>query len=129
MNTQKSVLNKISNIKKEELSAEKVELARKPQSILGDLKKLDSKMASEESKMSKVYQNYRQAQKDFVSFMRDAAATAESLDNDISSVMDAAQEIGITDYKSIDGLAEAFDLYLRLKDIAKNAQKLYPSVG
>ena len=127
MNTQKSVLNKISNIQKEELSAEKVELARKPQSILSDLQKLDNKMRSQEDKMSKIFNQYRAANKEFIAFMNDVISQADKFDSDISAVMDAAQEIGITDYKSIDGLAEASDLKDRLIDIAKSAKNLYPS--
>lgn len=114
---------------KAELAQEKVELARKPQSILSDLNKLDTKMRTQEDKMSKVFNNYRAAHKEFVSFMKDAESTADALDNDIYQVMNAARELGVTDFKSIDGLEKAQDLALRLKDISKSAQKLYPSVS
>ena len=125
----KKVMQKIVSIEKQELSAEKVELARKPQSILSDLNKLDNKMRGREDKMSKVFNQYRAAQKEFVSFMKDAEATADKLDNDVYDIMQAARELGVTNFKSIDGLEEAQDLSIRLKDLAKSAQKLYPSIS
>jgi chromosome segregation ATPase len=133
MNTQKSVFNKISKIEREveskevELSeVQKVELARKPQSLLSELRKLDSKMQSQESKMSKIYQNYKSAQKEFVSFMDDAVSQTDDILSDIGRIMDAAQELGVTDFKSIDGLEEANDLQFKLNRIAQDAKKLYP---
>ena len=133
MNTQKSALKKISKIEKPEQvelsEVQKVELARKPQSILSDLKKLDSKMQAQESKMSKVYQNYKSSQKEFVSFMDDVIGESNALYSDIGRVMDAASELGVTDFNTIDGLSEAEDLALRLEQIAKDAKKLYPSVS
>jgi hydrogenase maturation factor HypF (carbamoyltransferase family) len=114
---------------KAELTKEKVELARKPQSILNEAKKLDSKMRTQESKMSKAYQNYKSSQKEFVNFMDDAIKQASGLNSDIGRVMDAASDLGITDFSSIKGLSEANDLLFKLEDIAKNAKKLYPSIG
>jgi len=134
MNTQKSVFKKLSAIEKVEDKVElseqqRVELARKPQSILNDLKKLDSKMRTQEDKMSKAYNNYRAAQKEFVSFMNDAISQADSAFGDIGRVMDSASELGVTDFSTIDGLSEAQDLSMRLQDIAKDAKKLYPSIN
>ena len=134
MNTQKSVFKKLSAIEKVEDKVElseqqRVELARKPQSILNDLKKLDSKMRTQEDKMSKAYNNYRAAQKEFVRFMNDAISQADSAFGDIGRVMDSASELGVTDFSTIDGLSEAQDLSMRLQDIAKDAKKLYPSIN
>lgn len=133
MNTQKNVNQRLAKLyakdTKQELSAEKVELARKPQSILSDLKKLDSKMRTQEDKISKAFNIYRATQKEFVSFMDDVISESNGLYGDIGKVMDAAAELGVTDFSSIDGLSEAEDLALRLEEIAKNAKKLYPSVN
>lgn len=130
MNTKKEVLSRMpKKVEAVELESQKVELARKPAAILKDLQKLDGQMKTQEDKMSKIFNTYRQAQKDFVNFMQDAEAIADSLDTNIADVMNAAQEIGITDFKSIDGLAEADDLYRRLKDISRSAQKLYPAIN
>ena len=124
-----SAMNKVVAVSKQKLSSEKVELARKPQSILSDLNKLDNKMRSQEDKMSKVYNTYKSAQKEFVAFMDDAEKQAASLYNDLDNIIDAASELGVTDFKSIDGLEQAYDLSTRLEKLAISAKKLYPSIG
>ena len=125
----KKVMQKIVSIEKPtELSAEKVELARKPQSILSDANKLDSKLRGMESKIEKAYLNYKQSQKEWVSKLSDIEQDSDRLEDDLVKILDAAQEIGV-DGRQIDGFSKAADLVTRLQKISNDGKKLYPSVN
>ncbi len=124
----KKIMKKIVSIEKQELSAEKVELARKPQSILSDANKLDSKLRGMESKVEKAYLNYKQSQKEWVSKLSDIEQDADRLEDDLVKILDAAQEIGV-DGRQIDGYSKAADLVTMLQRIASDGKKLYPPVN
>jgi peptidoglycan hydrolase CwlO-like protein len=116
------------NVKqKENLSSQKVELARKPQSILNDVKNLDTKLRSEEGKIDKIYLNYKNAQKEFVNLMDDINSQLDKYEDDLREIMNVAQEIGL-DARQIDGFKEAADLILQITKISNQNKKLYPSV-
>jgi TolA-binding protein len=127
MKTQREVFNKLFKEEKVELSIEKVELARKPQSILSEANKLDSKLRGMESKIEKAYLNYKQNQKEWVSKLSDIEQDADRLEDDLVKILDAAQEIGV-DGRQIDGFSKAADLITVLQRIANDGKKLYPSV-
>ena len=127
MKTQKKVFNKLFKEEKTELSIEKVELARKPQSILSEANKLDSKLRGMESKIEKAYLNYKQNQKEWISKLSDIEKDADRLEDDLVKILDAAQEIGV-DGRQIDGFSKAADLITVLQRIANDGKKLYPSV-
>jgi len=127
MNTQKEVFNKLFKEEKTELSTQKVELARKPQSILKDVKKLDSKLKSEEGKIDKIYLNYKNAQKEFVKLMDSINSDLDKYEDDLKDIMDVAQEIGL-DGRQIDGFTETANLILEITKISNQNKKLYPSV-
>ena len=112
---------------KENLSSQKVELARKPQSILNDVKNLDTKLRSEEGKIDKIYLNYKNAQKEFVNLMDDINSQLDKYEDDLREIMNVAQEIGL-DARQIDGFKEAADLILQITKISNQNKKLYPSV-
>jgi archaellum component FlaC len=123
MNTKKQLNNILNKFPKTELG--RVELARKPQTILSDLNKLDNRMRVQENKMSKIYQQYKNVRAEFIDFMKDSESFSSSLIGDINDVIQAAKELGVTDYKSIDGLGEAEKLANDLKRISKDFQSLY----
>lgn len=124
----KKVMSKIVSIEKPtELSAEKVELARKPASILSEANKLDSKLRGMESKIEKAYLNYKQSQKEWVSKLSDIEQDSDRLEDDLVKILDAAQEIGV-DGRQIDGYSKAADLVTMLQRIASDGKKLYPPV-
>ena len=127
MNTQKEVFNKLFKEEKTELSTQKVELARKPQSILKDVKKLDSKLKSEEGKIDKIYLNYKNAQKEFVKLMDSINSDLDKYEDDLKDIMDVAKEIGL-DGRQIDGFTETANLILEITKISNQNKKLYPSV-
>jgi len=121
------IYNKLPN-GKTELSVEKVELARKPQSILSEANKLDSKLKGMESKVEKAYLNYKQSQKEWVSNLSNIEQDADKLEDDLVKILDAAQELGV-DGRQIDGFSKAADLVTRLQKISNDGKKLYPSVN
>jgi len=128
----KKVMQKIVSIEKstelsKEVSPEKVELARKPASILSEANKLDSKLRGMESKIEKAYLNYKQSQKEWVSKLSDIEQDSDRLEDDLVKILDAAQEIGV-DGRQIDGYSKAADLVTMLQRIASDGKKLYPPV-
>ena len=127
MKTQREVFNKLFKEEKTELSSQKIELARKPQSILKDVKKLDSKLKSEEGKIDKIYLNYKNAQKEFVKLMDSINSDLDKYEDDLKDIMDVAQEIGL-DGRQIDGFTETANLILEITKISNQNKKLYPSV-
>ena len=120
-------LNKVFSMIKTELKSEKVELARKPKSILNDIKKLDQKMNVEEGKMDKIYLTYKNTQKDFVKFSDDINSQLDKYESDLNDIQDAAQELGL-DGRDIPEFKDAADLLLKVSKIASSNKKLYPSV-
>jgi len=127
MNTQKEVFNKLFKEEKVELATQKVELARKPKSILKDVEKLNSKLKSEEGKIDKIYLNYKNAQKEFVKLMDSINSDLDKYEDDLTDIMDVAQEIGL-DGRQIDGFTETANLILQISKISNQNKKLYPSV-
>jgi len=120
-------LNKVFSMIKTELKSEKVELARKPESILNDIKKLDQKMSVEEGKMDKIYLTYKNSQKDFAKFSDDINSQLDKYESDLNDIQDAAQELGL-DGRDIPGFKDAADLLLKVSKIANFNKKSYPSV-
>lgn len=127
MNVENRVFQTLFKEEKTELATQKVELARKPQSILNDVKKLDAKLKSEEGKIDKIYLNYKNAQKEFVKLMDDINSQLDKYEDDLSDIMNVAQEIGL-DGRDIDGFKETADLILQISKVSNQNKKLYPSV-
>jgi hypothetical protein len=106
---------------------EKVELARKPSSILNDANKLDNKLRGLESKIEKAYLNYKQNQKEWVNALSDINSDADKLEDDLVKILDAAQEIGV-DGRQIDGFSKAADLVSLVQRVSTDGKNLYPPV-
>ena len=121
------IIAKLSKEDKIKLKSEKIELARKPQSILSELKKIDNKISSNVSKLDKTFLKYKQEQKEWVNFLQNIESDLDSLEDDLVQILDKAQEIGV-DGRQIDGFSQAADLVTRLQNLARNSKKLYPSI-
>jgi len=123
------ILTKLAKDKEKqtEEKLEKVELARKPSSILNDANKLDNKLRGLESKIEKAYLNYKQQQKEWVNALLDIESDADRLEDDLVKILDAAQEIGV-DGRQIDGFSKAADLVTVVQRVSKNGKSLYPPV-
>lgn len=115
------------HLNKEELSAQKIELSRKPQSILSDANKLDAKLRGMENKIEKAYLNYKQSQKEWLNKLSNINQEADKLEDDLVKILDAAQELGF-DGRKIDGFSKAADLVTLVQRVAKDGEKLYPSI-
>lgn len=127
MNTQKQAMSKIAQIQKVELSAEKIELARKPQSVFKDLQALDSRMRNIEDKMSKAYMAYKNAYNDLESSIAKESAERKKLEGDLLDIDVAARDLGILP-SQIEGMSQADALSARLDDLLKNLAKLYDKI-
>ena len=131
MNTLKSVFKRVSKIEtpqQVELSeVEKVELARKPQSILGEVARLDNKMRSEQDKIDRAYGEYKRLQMAWVKLMQDINSELDKLEDDLYQIGDKAKEIGV-DPKAIDGYSKVEQEIIRVGKIANQSKTLYPSV-
>jgi len=123
----KKILAKLSQEDKTELKSEKIELARKPQSILSELKKIDNKISSNESKLDKTFLKYKQEQEEWVKFLQNIESDLDSLEDDLVQILDKAQEIGV-DGRQIDGFSQAADLVTKLQNLARNSKNLYPRI-
>lgn len=123
------IVAKLAKEKEKEANVklEKVELARKPSSILNDANKLDNKLRGLESKIEKAYLNYKQQQKEWVNALLDIESDADRLEDDLVKILDAAQEIGV-DGRQIDGFSKAADLVTVIQRVSKDGQSLYPPV-
>ena len=120
------IYNKLPK-EKIELSVEKVELARKPQSILNDIEKLDQKMRVEEGRMDKVYLTYQNNQKGFVKFIEDLNSQLDKYESDLDDIQDAAKELGF-DGRDIPEFKKAADLLLKVSKILNLNRKSYPKI-
>lgn len=112
---------------KDVFATHEIQLARKPKSILAQLKKIDNKISSQEGKLDKIYLNYRQSQKEWISFLKDMESDIVKLEDELVEILDKAQEIGV-DGRQIDGFSQAADLVTRLRSVAKNSMSLYPKI-
>ena len=116
-----------TELKSEKVELEKVELARKPQSILSELKKIDNKISSAESKLDKTFLKYKQEQKEWMKFLQDVEGDIVSAGDDLVKILDKAKEIGV-DGRQIDGFTEAADLVTKLRSLARSSMGLYPRI-
>lgn len=123
------IFTKLAKEQKKETNEklEKVELARKPSSILNDANKLDNKLRGLESKIEKAYLNYKQNQKEWVNSLSDINSDADKLEDDLVKILDAAQEIGV-DGRQIDGFSKAADLVSLVQRVSTDGKNLYPPV-
>ena len=130
MNTQKNVNQRLSKLyskdaeSKQELSSQKVELARKAPSVLNDLKKLDDKLRKAESKIDQEFMSYKKAWQNFQSAISDVANDRQRLENDVADINQAAMDLGV-DFDAIDGLKEANNMSRKLDGLVSDLPRLY----
>jgi hypothetical protein len=123
----KKAMAKIVEINKQELSTEKVELARKPKSILTNLIRIDEFTAKSSSKMDKAYLNYKKAQQEFESTINRELDNVRLLGTDILDVKVEVRKLGL-DNVAIPDLDRAEKLSKKLTGILSNYKKLYPEI-
>ena len=124
----KTQLEKVySKLPSKKVDLNKVELVRKPQSIFGDLEKLNNRMRDAEGKIDTIYLNYKNAQEEFIILMDDIQAELDKHESDLIDIQDAAQELGL-DGREIPGFSDSADLIFDISDIANGNKKLYPII-
>lgn len=105
----------------------KTDLARKPKSILSDVKKLDNRLNSAEGKIDKAFLNYERSYKEFMGLLSDVESENDNLEGDLVKILDAAQELGV-DGRDIEGFKESADMVLKITKLVDRYKKLYPRV-
>ena len=120
----KKAMAKIVEISKQELSSEKVELARKAPSVAKDLANLDDRLRKSESKIDSVFMSYRKAWQDFQAVIKDVAQDRKTLENDVADIAQAAMDLGVS-FGDVKGLKEAQDLSRKLDGLVKDLPNLY----
>ena len=116
-----------NRISKMLFSTEKVELARKPKSILTNLIRIDEFTAKSSSKMDKAYLNYKKAQQEFDSTINRELDNVRLLGTDILDVKVEVRKLGL-DNVAIPDLDRAEKLAKKLTGILSNYKKLYPEI-
>ena len=124
MKTQREVFNKLFKEDKVELSAQKIELARKAPAVLKDFDKLDNKLKKAEGKISNAFNSYKKAWQDFQDILDDVAGDRSKLENDVAEINQAAMDLGV-DFDSVDGLKKAQDSSRMLDGLIPDLRRLY----
>ena len=122
------IFTKLSEEKQKQIDdkLEKVELARKPESILADAKKIDDRVRQEEIKFEKKYLKYLSDWKEWQDFLNSQQHKAEMLIlKDIKEVKDALSDLGIKP-NSIPELNAAEEIAKRFSNIS-GFKSLYKS--
>jgi hypothetical protein len=122
------IFTKLSEEKQKQIDdkLEKVELARKPESILADAKKIDDRVRQEEIKFEKKYLKYLSDWKEWQDFLNSQQHKAEMLIlKDIKEVKAALSDLGIKP-NSIPELNAAEEIAKRFSNIS-GFKSLYKS--
>jgi len=122
------IFTKLSEEKQKQIDdkLEKVELARKPESILADAKKIDDRVRQEEIKFEKKYLKYLSDWKQWQDFLNSQQHKAEMLIlKDIKEVKAALSDLGIKP-NSIPELNAAEEIAKRFSNIS-GFKSLYKS--
>ena len=122
------ILTKFAKEQKVEVKLEKVELAKKPESILNKLKNLDGRIDKGKEQMEKAYQAYRIKRSEFNKKMETIREQAIDLGDDLIDVKNAASDLGV-DPKMVKGYSEALDMSERVMADSRTVQKIYPDIS
>tara|TARA_R100001463_G_scaffold38512_3_gene82477 strand:- start:1649 stop:2014 length:366 start_codon:yes stop_codon:yes gene_type:complete len=116
------------NVKKilQKFSTEKIELARKPASILKDLQKLDSKLSKEETKIEKTYLQYKKAWNEWDALSNSAEKDFFKLTDDFGGVVKALNELDLRPH-DVPEMVKGDEIITKLRSIVVNMKDLYPA--
>ena len=110
-----------------ELSTEKVELARKPASILKDSIAIDKRLAKSSATIDKVYLEYVKARQNFMQDLDSYSSDIDRLINDSAEVSKALIDLGLRP-NDVPEVLEANKSNAKLSQIIDNYKKLYPKI-
>ena len=123
----KKAMAKIVEISKQELSTEKVELARKPASILKDSKAIDKRLMKSSATIDKVYLEYVKARQNFMQDLDSYSSDIDRLINDSAEVSKALIDLGLRP-NDVPEVLEANKSNAKLSQIIDDYKKLYPKI-
>lgn len=121
----KKAMNYVSKVT--ELSTEKVELARKPASILKDSIAIDKRLAKSSATIDKVYLEYVKARQNFMQDLDSYSSDIDRLINDSAEVSKALIDLGLRP-NDVPEVLEANKSNAKLSQIIDNYKKLYPKI-
>jgi len=116
-----------TELKSEKVELEKVELARKPQSILNETKTLDKALAKYSSTIDRTYVEYVKAHRKFDQEIEQIQQSLKNLKGDVLEVEKTLKDLGL-DSNSVPDLKEAETKIDKLENISKDYKKLYPKI-
>ena len=110
----------------QKFSTEKIELAKKPASILKDLQKLDSKLLKEETKIEKTYLQYKKAWNEWNALSNSAEKEFLSITRDFDEVLKAMDKLDLRP-NDIPEMVKGSEILTKLRQIVVNMKTLYPA--
>ena len=121
----KKAMNYVSQVT--ELSTEKVELARKPASILKDSKAIDKRLMKSSATVDRVYLEYVKARQNFMQDLDSYSSDIDRLINDSAEVSKALIDLGLRP-NDVPEVLEANKSNAKLSQIIDDYKKLYPKI-
>ena len=121
----KKAMNYVSKVT--ELSTEKVELARKPASILKDSRAIDKRLAKSSATIDRVYLEYVKARQNFMQDLDSYSSDVDRLINDSAEVSKALIDLGLRP-NDVPEVLEANKSNAKLSQIIDDYKKLYPKI-
>jgi hypothetical protein len=121
----KKAMNYVSQVT--ELSTEKVELARKPASILKDSRAIDKRLMKSSATIDRVYLEYVKARQNFMQDLDSYSSDIDRLINDSAEVSKALIDLGLRP-NDVPEVLEANKSNAKLSQIIDDYKKLYPKI-
>lgn len=121
----KKAMNYVAQVT--ELSTEKIELARKPASILKDSRAIDKRLMKSSATIDRVYLEYVKARQNFMQDLDSYSSDIDRLINDSAEVSKALIDLGLRP-NDVPEVLEANKSNAKLSQIIDDYKKLYPKI-
>ena len=105
----------------------RVDLARKPASILKDTKSIDKRLAKSSSTMDRIYTEYVKARQKFMQDINGYSQDIDRLINDSAEVSKALIDLGLRP-NDVPEITEANRSNAKLSQILDDYKRLYPKI-
>ena len=120
------ILTKLSQEKQKQSlqKIEKIELAKKPSTILKELDKLDNSIAREEQKIDKAYLQYKKVYSDWDVFTDTSEKQIIKITQDFGMIVKSLNELDVRP-QSVLEMVKSDELIRRLTQVISNMKSLY----
>ena len=127
MSIESKVFEKLFTPDKLELASQRIELAKKPISILAEVKKADDTLRKNEAKIESIYLSYKKAYNEFQLALNSALNSVNSSEKDLLAVMDGITALGLDakEAQKIEGFTAASDLINKIQQMIPSFRNLY----